>query len=115
MRCTGSSRYPSRLSCECLGFIRQRFRYCLMRLRWLAVRATALFPEGAPSGAPAFPRPADMARPSPTSCALLAEGESVWEGEAPVGLSVVHILMRCTELSKLLQNGLALTAALKTW
>lgn len=75
-----------------------------MRFRWLDDRATALL-EGALSSAPALPIPADMARPSPTSCELLAEGDSVCAGTAGLGLSVVHILMRCTELSKLLADS----------
>ena len=38
----------------------------------------------------------------PASCALLDDGDNAAAADGVVGLSDIHILMRCTELSKLL-------------
>ena len=73
----------------------------MIRFRWPDVRFTLA--AGDPLSE-AFPKPADIVKPRPTTCALLDEGDSAWPGEGVLGLSVTHILMRCTELSKLLQE-----------
>jgi len=45
---------------------------------------------------------ADIAKPRPTSCALLDDGERVCPEEGAPGRSETHVLIRWTELSKLL-------------
>lgn len=57
--------------------MRHRFRYALIRLRWLDVNGTLLVDTGS-AIAPGVVT-ADMVKPRPASCAVLEDGESVLE------------------------------------
>ena len=72
-----------------------------MRFRWPEESVTAL--DDPPSGEVGFAMPAAIVL-KPTSCELLDEGESAALA-AGDGFSDTHILIRCTELSKLLRRG----------
>ena len=80
--------------------MRQRLRYALIRFLWLDVSGTTLLEP--PSGMELGAVTADMVSPRPTSWAVLDDGDS--ELAKALGLSDIHVLMRCTELSKLLQR-----------
>ena len=71
-----------------------------MRLRWPEVRGAAF--AGIGSGMVPGVVTADIVRPSPTRCAVLDDGDSAPCG---VGLSDTQVLIRCTELSKLLRQS----------
>ena len=80
--------------------MRHRFMYVLIRLRCPEVRGAAF--TGIGSGKAPGVVTADMVIPSPTSWAVLDDGDSA---PCVVGLSDTHALILCTELSKLLWSS----------
>lgn len=71
-----------------------------MRLRWLD--GMCAFDSRPVSPRVAEPRLGVIVKPSAATCELLDDGDRAELGDGVVGLSDIHILMRCTELSKLL-------------